>query len=137
MNVVVDCNVWIMCLTSKSPYHKIYKNFVSGKFRICVTNEILLEYEEVIQIKYGISTAAAFLSLLRELPNVEFIDAWYQWNLIEADADDNKYVDCAITGQADNIVTQDNHFSILKTIAFPKIPHCSADEFMKLLNEII
>lgn len=134
MRCVIDCNIWVMCLTSKSPYHKIYKNFIRGGFSICVTNDILLEYEEIIQRKYGISTASAFLSLLRELPNVVYVDSWYQWNLIEADKDDNKYVDCAIAAQADNIVTQDNHFSILDTIAFPKVAYCSIDEFVPMLN---
>ncbi|MFT4203391.1 MAG: putative toxin-antitoxin system toxin component, PIN family [Chitinophagaceae bacterium] len=134
MKVVVDCNIWVMCLTSRSPYHKIYKDFVTGRFSICVTNDILLEYEEVIQLKYGIVTSTAFLSLLRELPNVIYIDTWYQWNLIEQDTDDNKYVDCAITGQADNIVTQDSHFSILKTVRFPKVSYCSIDEFLELIK---
>jgi putative PIN family toxin of toxin-antitoxin system len=134
MRVVIDCNIWIICLTSKSPYHKIYQDFVAGKFNICVTNEILLEYEEIIQQKYSVSTAAAFLSLLRELSNVIFLDTWYQWNLIEADKDDNKYVDCAVAGHADYIVTQDNHFAALDTIAFPKISRCLIDEFMYVLE---
>lgn len=135
MRVVIDCNIWIICLTSKSPYHQIYKDFIEGKFDICVTNEILFEYEEIIQLKYGTATATAFLSLLRELPNVIFIEPWYQWNLIKADNDDNKYVDCAIAGQTDNIVTQDNHFSILKTITFPKVSYCLIDEFMEMINK--
>jgi len=125
-----------MCLTSKSPYHKIYKNFIEGKFCISITNEILLEYEEIIQQKYGITTAATFVSLLRELPNVVFTDIWYQWNLIEVDKDDNKYIDCAIATQADNIVTQDNHFSILDTITFPKVSYCSIDEFMEIIDKL-
>ncbi|MDE1192881.1 MAG: putative toxin-antitoxin system toxin component, PIN family [Arachidicoccus sp.] len=135
MRVVIDCNIWIICLTSKSPYHQIYKDFIEGKFDICVTNEILFEYEEIIQLKYGTATATSFLSLLRELPNVIFIEPWYQWNLIKADNDDNKYVDCAIAGQTDNIVTQDNHFSILKTITFPKVSYCLIDEFMEMINK--
>lgn len=34
----------------------------------------LLEYEEIIQQKYGASTAHAFITLLKELPNVLHVE---------------------------------------------------------------
>lgn len=51
MTVVLDCNILVMCLTSRSPYHIICKSFVSGKFELIITTDILLEYEEIIQQK--------------------------------------------------------------------------------------
>lgn len=71
-----------------------------------VSQDIFLEYEEIIQIKYGIDTAAAFMSLLALLSNVHFVHPFYKWNLINVDPDDNKYCDCAISGAVDYIVTE-------------------------------
>jgi predicted nucleic acid-binding protein len=51
MTVVIDCNVLVMCLTSRSPWHIIYQSLVAGKFDLAVTGEIVLEYEEIIQKK--------------------------------------------------------------------------------------
>jgi putative PIN family toxin of toxin-antitoxin system len=134
MTVVIDCNVLVMCLTSRSPWHIIYQSLVAGKFDLAVTGEIVLEYEEIIQKKYGVSTAHAFISLLSELPNVHYLNTYYRWKLIEADPDDNKYCDCAVAGKADYLVTEDNHFNVLKTIFFPKISSISIDEFATMLN---
>jgi predicted nucleic acid-binding protein len=54
MTVVLDCNILVMCLTTNSPRHFIYKALINNKFRLAVTVDILLEYEEIIQRKYSL-----------------------------------------------------------------------------------
>ena len=107
---------------------------IKGKFEIAINREILLEYEEIIQLKYGLRTAGSFITLLKELPNVHFINTYYKWLLIDPDPEDNKYVDCAIAAEAYYLVTKDRHFSILSTIPFPKLPVLSIDRFMEMLS---
>jgi putative PIN family toxin of toxin-antitoxin system len=133
MTVVIDCNVFVVCLTSRSPYHYIYQSLIAGKFTLVVSQDILLEYEEIIQQKYGVSTASAFISLLKELPNVIHVAPFYRWLLIDVDPDDNKYCDSAIIGKAMFIVTEDKHFNVLKTISFPKLTAITLDEFLQKL----
>ena len=133
MTVVIDCNIFVMCLTSNSPYHIIYKSLINGKFNIAVSNDIILEYEEIIQQKYSIATAKTFVSLLSELPNVTFIHPHFQWQLIESDPEDNKYCDYAIAGQAAYIITQDRHFDILASIPFPSLAVIGIDNFLEML----
>lgn len=136
MTVVIDCNIIVMCLTSRSPYHTIYKRLTQGKFNLAINTEIMLEYEEIIQKKYGIPSANAFISLLKELPNVHYNIPYYKWQLIKDDIDDNKYCDCVIAGEASFLVTEDKHFSVLKSISFPKIKVISIDDFVDLLKSI-
>jgi len=121
MRVVIDCNIVVACLSSRSPFHNIYTSLVSGKFDLIASQDILFEYEEIIQIKYGVSAAEAFMSLLALLPNVHVVHPFYKWNLISVDPDDDKYCDCAVSGAADYIVTEDSHFNILRTIPFPQV----------------
>ncbi len=135
MTIVLDCNILVMCITSRSPYHTIYKALVSGKFNLAVTEEIMLEYEEIIQRKYGDRTANALISLLKDLPNVTYINAYYKWLLIDIDPDDNKYCDCAIASSALYLVTEDKHFSILNSIPFPKLTAVSIDTFLEFLDD--
>lgn len=45
------------------------------------------------------------------------------------------YIDCAIAGSANFIVTEDKHFGILKDIDFPKITVLSIDDFIHFLTE--
>jgi uncharacterized protein len=82
MTVVIDCNIFVMCLASASPYHFIYQSLVNGKFNVAVSVDILLEYEEVLQQKYNIVTAKTFITLLNELPDIHYTHPHYQWRLI-------------------------------------------------------
>ena len=134
MIVAIDCNVLVMCLTSKSSYHLIYQALIKGQYQMVITADILLEYEEIIQTKYNIKTANSFTILLTELPNVIFINNYFRWNLIERDPDDNKYCDCAIAGKADYLVSVDKHFNIIKSIDFPKLTVISINDFVEILE---
>ena len=136
MIVVIDCNIFVMCLTSSSPYHEVFQALVNGKFNLAVTADILLEYEEIIQRKYSVATAKAFITLLNELPNVHYAYAYYQWRLITADLDDNKYCDCAVASQSSYIVTEDKHFDVLKTIPFPSVATIRIDQFLETLKSV-
>ena len=117
----------------RSPYHIIYQSLISGKFQPFITTDIILEYEEIIEQKYGTATAKAFLALPGELSNVHFVATYYHWQLITADPDDNKYCDAAVAGRADYIVTEDKHFDILQNISFPPLSIISINTFSTLL----
>lgn len=68
------------------------------------------------------------------LPNVIKSDVYFNWGLVKADADDNKFVDCAIAANADYIVTNDRHFDVVKEIDFPVINVVNIHEFQALLD---
>ena len=42
---------------------------------------------------------------------------------------DNKFVDCAVAADAEYIVTNDAHFSVLKQIDWPKVAVLTIQEF--------
>ena len=49
--------------------------------------------------------------------------------------DDNKFVDCAIAGNATYIVSNDSHFDVLKQTDFPKLVVKRIQEFSKILEQ--
>ncbi len=134
MTVVIDCNVLVACLTTRSPYHRIFQALIQKQFHLSISVGIALEYEEIIQHKYSLATAHGFLALLKELPNVHHVNPFYKWRLIDADPDDNKYCDCAIAGQANYLVTEDRHFDVLKSIQFPVVNVISSADFIEKLK---
>jgi len=129
MKLVIDTNVIIASLSSKSKYHWIIQWLREGKFQLAVTTEIFLEYEEKLKEKYNPIVASSFLNALKELPNVNYVEVYTNWGLIQEDLDDNKFVDCTIASNANFIITNDRHFNILKTIGFPKLNVMSIEEF--------
>jgi len=75
------------------------------------------------------------LDFLLNLRNVHLITPHYRWNIIQKDEDDNKFIDCAIAGNADFIVTDDNDFKVLDIWKFPPINRLKADAFGDLYKD--
>lgn len=135
IRVVVDTNIWIGALSSKSKNHWVVKAFLAEKFELIVSNDILAEYEEKLKEKYSPQVAADFLDALDFAVNVVKATPFYYWNLIQ-DADDNKFSDCAISAGADYLITEDKDFNALKQIDFPKVSVLSLAEFKKILSKL-
>lgn len=131
--IVLDTNCLLMSLPKISPYRMIWDDFLTSKLILCVTNEILEEYLEIIEQKTTAEIANNVISVILSQKNVEFVTPYYKMHLIQADEDDNKFVDCAFTAGASCIVSNDAHFKILKEINFPKIYVLRINEFMNLL----
>lgn len=130
-NVVIDTNCLIMAISSRSGYHKVWLSFLAGDYTLCISNEILEEYAEVIARNISINAARYVVYAIIERKNVRQITPSYKWNLITTDPDDNKFVDCAIAANARFIVTEDHHFNVLKTINFPSVGVINIDEFLR------
>ena len=116
---VIDTNVLLVSISSKSHYHWIFQKLINQEFELAITTEILSEYEEIISDKYSTTVAQNVIRTLLLLPNVIQSNVYYNWNLIQNDRDDDKFVDCAIASNADAIITHDKHFNILENIPFP------------------
>ena len=65
--------------------------------------------------------ATNVIRMIMDSRHVDFIDTYYHWNLITADPDDNKFVDCAFAAGATYIVSDDSHFNVLRDITFPQL----------------
>jgi len=47
-HIVLDTNSLIMAISSRNRYHKVWQTFLQGDYILCITNEIIEEYYEVI-----------------------------------------------------------------------------------------
>lgn len=133
LKVVIDTNVFLVAISSRSKFHWLYKALLDDKFTLALTQEIILEYEEKISEHWSATVASNVIRSITELPNTIFIAIYYNLHLIAADEDDNKFVDCAFAANADLIVTHDTHFNILKQIKFPRIPVIDIHGFKRKL----
>jgi len=135
LRVVLDTNVLLVSISSKSKYHWIFKELLEHGYELFITNEILTEYEEIISQKYSPKVAKNVIRTFLLMPNIYKVDIYYNWNLIIKDTDDNKFVDCAIAANAHVLVTQDRHFDVLEKIVFPKVSVMSVEEFKEILKK--
>ena len=107
---------------------------MSGRLTLCVSTDILLEYQEIFERKLGYETAQAFMDLLLALPSLEQVNNHFFWYLVENDPDDNKFVDCAITAGAKYLVSNDKHFTALKRNPLFEFRILNLQEFKEVLS---
>ena len=129
--IVLDTNSLIQSLPSRSRYHRIWLSFLDGTNELCVSGEILNEYEEILERLVGKEVAKLTLDVILNNPYTCFLTPYYKFNLIKSDPDDNKFVDCAVIANAKFIVTEDRHFDVLKECPFPKIEVIGLDLFLQ------
>ena len=137
LRVVLDTNI---LMVSFLPHHKhfwLYEALENQRFTLLLSNEILEEYYEKIANRYNTTIADMLTFGLPNLKNTAKISPTFRFLLIKDDPDDDKFVDCAVAGNADFIVSHDKHFDILKTIDFPVVEVISIEEFREILNESV
>lgn len=129
--VVIDTNCLLQIIARKSPYRPIWNAFLEGRFDLCVSNEILEEYQEILEQQITSTVAENVVLLILNQTNVQLVDPHFRMELITADPDDNKFVDCAFAAGADYLVSEDHHFDVLRSTPFPTLNLVTLDEFMQ------
>ena len=132
--VVLDTNCLLQSLSQRNQYYKVWEDFVMGEQVLCVSNDILEEYEEIIASRMSPIAARLAVETILRANNVIRVDAQFRFNLITTDMDDNKFVDCAIVANADYIVSEDSHFNILKSMPFPHVEVKRLQDFYEELS---
>ena len=131
--IVLDTNCLLQALPSNSPFHKIWTEVLEGRICLCVNTDILEEYEEILAIKTTPEIAHNIVEAIANLSTTVFQNTYVHFELLPADSDDNKFVDCAVASDAEYIVTNDKHFNPLKEIPWPKVEIIKIAEFIKLI----
>ncbi len=136
MRIVLDTNILLQSLAHRSTTRPIWNAFLHEKFTLILTTSILLEYHEIIAQRTSEQVANNVITLLRESINPKLIHIYYEWNVITKDVDDNKFFDAAVAGNADYLVSNDNHFNEATKLEFPKINIVNSTAFLKITKEI-
>lgn len=77
----------------------------------------------LMEMRHALLARQARDAILRVSPTFRF-------HLIGADADDDKFADCAIAAEADYIVTEDRHFDALRGSGYKPQP-VTPEEFIR------
>ncbi len=134
LKVILDTNVFLVSILPHHKYFWIYETLREKEYDLLISNEILSEYYEKLTEKYGLENTNNAIEVLLTSTNVHLISPSYRFTLIKDDSDDDKFVDCAVAGNADFIVSHDRHFDILKSIVFPKVNVIKILEFKEILD---
>lgn len=132
--VVLDTNTLLQIIPSSSDFHYIWLRIRNGDISVCVSNEILLEYEEVLSQRIPHDVVLQILSNIENSPKTIKVMQYLRWQVITTDEDDNKFVDCAVAAGAKILVSDDKHLRILKKKTPPLVDLKTLQEYHEYLN---
>lgn len=133
--IVLDTNCLLVSISKYGEAYPVWRGFLDGKYTLCVSTDILEEYEEIIANLTTPDVAKNVVDAILKRKNVERVDPHFHWHLITADPDDNKFVDCAFAAGATYIVSEDSHFDVLQYISFPQLLVLRLKEFLETLEK--
>lgn len=132
MCVVLDTNIFVSAVLG-GRLGVIIDEWKAGKFKLIVTDSIAHEYLDVInRPKFKIPKDEIIEATDYLLQIAEFVTPDEEISVIVADPTDNKFLEAAIAGKVNYIVSGDNH--LLEFGSFREIPIITAREFIDWLN---
>jgi len=131
VRVVLDTNIFVSGIFWGGVPNQILESWVSEKFELLLSEEILKEYERVLyKISKGKKDQLVNQWLLFIAENSLIVNVKKRFKL-SIDPDDDKFIECAVAGNAKYIVSGDSHLLDLKNVM--NIEILLASEFVNLL----
>jgi len=109
---------------------RIIDHWKEGRITLCVCGEILEEYLRVLG-RFGLAEEPEMkelLNLFRERGNLHWVRIRREVKHVEKDPGDDKFLECALVGRAEAIVSGDRHLRELKY--YEGIPIVSPGDFL-------
>lgn len=138
MRIVPDTNVLISAAFWNGSSNEIIKKAENKEIELILSAPIIEEFTEVLsyeEIQSKIKsknlemkmTAEHLINISKIVEPSEIID------VVKEDPDDNKFIEAAMEGKADYIITQDNH--LLKLKKYKNIKIITPKDFLELFKE--
>jgi predicted nucleic acid-binding protein len=75
--IVLDTNCLLACIANSSKFHSVWTAFLNEEFCLCVSNEIMTEYEEILARKSSPNFADMIVHIILNSENVNFVNPYY------------------------------------------------------------
>ncbi len=128
MRIVLDTNIVVSSLWGGLP-RKIMEACKAGHFKLLLNRPILEEYIDVLS-RFDVQEEDMdyFEALFVDPKRTENVSPTVRVHVIKEDPSDNKFLECALSGKADFIVSGDKH--LLGLGSFRGIPIVTPRSFL-------
>lgn len=107
---------------------------MDGRFSLCLSTEILLEYEEKFGLFWGNEVSHNLLGVLLTSENISLHVVYFNFHLVQGDADDNKFADIYLSSAADILVSNDSKVLKISENDFPPVTVMSLETFAEYIK---
>ena len=141
INAVIDTNTFVSGIISpKGSPRKVLelarKEVFKAVTSVSINREILeVLHRDYIYVKYGLNEDIIDDIAIFLYEGTILTDDTFKFSVIKKDPADNKFISCAIEGEADYIISGDEHLLNLKH--YKGIQIVNAFSFLKILEKIL
>lgn len=121
IKVVLDTNVFISSIFWRGNPHKIVDLAIDKKIEVYTSPEILAELEKVLKRDFEEDQKFVDRQIALILEYAKVVRTLNKVDIVKADPEDNKIIECALTGNVNYIISGDPHLFSLKEIFGIKI----------------
>lgn len=131
MRVVLDTNTLVSALLFSGTTSRLVALWQSRQITVLVSKPILQEYLRVLAYPKFRMTEDEIRGLIEEelLPFVEAVRVKRHLAIVRRDPEDDKFLECAVTGRAEYIITGDRHLRELGS--YREITILTVGEFLR------
>jgi len=130
--VILDTNVVVSGILTPGNCFDLLNRWKNGAFNVVVCPEILEEYYAVLSRDKFCLPPSLIKGILDEFrQNAIWTTKSTTLNIVRSDPQDNKFIEAAIDGHADYIVSGDKH--LLEIGRYEKILIVTPEEFSKII----
>jgi len=133
MKTILDTNVFISGIFWKGASNKVILNWKEGKFTLVTSLEAVSEIIKVLKdfkIKLSDEMIKEWVDLI--VRNSIIVEPKEKIKIVKDDPKDDIFIEIAVAGNVDYIISQDNH--LLKLKDFRGIKIITPEEFNKICN---
>lgn len=135
IRVVLDTNTYISAFFWRGNPYKILKSCYRGKIHLLSSLEIIREIEYILsrEKKFEMSDEDIEKHIQLILSHSQIVEPMKKIDVIKKDPSDNKFLECAIEGKTDYIISGNRHLLELKK--FKEIKILRAKEFLDEIGD--
>ncbi|PIN77900.1 putative toxin-antitoxin system toxin component, PIN family [Candidatus Woesearchaeota archaeon CG10_big_fil_rev_8_21_14_0_10_33_12] len=137
MRLVLDTNVLVSGTFWTGSSFKVISLIDQDKVLFIVSPAILSEYDRILHSdeildKTTLYQQTRIKAIHKLLSKALIVDPKQKFNVANGDPDDNKFLEAAIEGKADYIISKDKHLLNIKI--FKDIPILTPEQFLNILQ---
>jgi len=128
---ILDTNIYISSIFWKGQPYKIVKKCLEERFNAFLTEEIIIELRRALKRDFNVNDEKMSEIIDGICLFAQKIQSTYKVNIVKDDPADNIIIQCALSSNANYIVTQDKH--LLRIKEHKNIKIINPSEFLALL----
>jgi putative PIN family toxin of toxin-antitoxin system len=129
MRVIADTNIYISALMFGGLQGTFLDLAIRRAFTLVSSRAILDELDEKLRGKFALSDADARRIRARLEEAADLVDPGFVLQVVTDDPDDNRILECAVSGKADLIISGDRH--LLRLASYEGISILTVRQFFK------